>query len=1227
MSRRALGWLCFVTAGLLVVAELLGCAGIGNAPHLALTGDKTSPFLACALAGAFPLWLSLGRLSPKAGRAAWAVLLFALAVAIGTPLRLLDHDRLAAVLVLVSRTLSGFGVLGVAGLAVLSLGGDAAARGRAREALGTALLLPAFVVLSGFFLPITTILHPTTHDAFLFAFEEGLGWMPAVALSHAFAHLPALAAVCQAVYLALPLGFVALTVLLPRASSQERSPVLGFLAVGAVGYALYHLFPVIGPQDFFGKAFPDHLPAVGEVLGRADVKVASLAPRNCVPSLHTAWALIAFWYARPLHRLWRAAFGAALLLTVLATLGLGYHYFGDVVVAFPFTLAVLAACERRAVRRSPKVLELIAACAAAVLAWLLFFRFGARLSLASPLIGWSLGALTVGLCLLGERRLAGVGAATPSAPAVPTAPSTLSREGVGLAVAFLVSGFAGLAYEVVFAHSLSLIFGSTTRAAALVLAVFMGGIALGGWVGGRWAERTRSPLWGFAAAEAGVALWCAFSPLLIALCREAYYALGAGTDPASFTLVPLQALLAVLILLPPTCLMGTTLPLLARHISAQDETLGGAVGWLYALNTAGAAAGAILTGYLLLPTLGVLRTTVLAVALDLGAALLAYLLGRRRRAVPLQPPAIREAAAVRTREERMGMWVLGVGGLVTFALETVNIHFLAIAAGNSAYVFALMTFAFLVGLSSGAPTGRWLLRKPGSTLEKIAVLELLLGAVLLTCVVGWNAIPSVFAHFTGTLVQTDFPAQELVRALVCLGAMVPPAFLIGAVYPLAIDAAAGRNRAGAMIRLGQASAVNTLGNITGALLGGYLLIDLLGSVRSVQLLALLAGALGVACVLVSGQRRLLAPALLACGLCAVNLAKDRGLDLDALTTGANVYFYPQRWGKVVDASESVQGGLITVNALETPHGVVRTLLTNGKFQGDDGSDREMRAQLGFSLVPLLHTSARGRAAIIGLGTGVSARVAADAGFQHIDVAELSPDMARMAGRYFTRVNGGVLERPQVQVHLADGRNFLRLSNARYDLIGAEISSIWFAGAANLYNREYYEIVRSHLTERGVLQQWVQLHHLRRQDVLSVLASARAVFRHVWLYVVVNQGVLVGCDWDCAPTEETVATLAGTPALARGLGLVGGPQRLLEARLLGPSAFAKMGSPEREGGVDLDRYVSTDDNLRLEYDTPKGNARDYLASLEENLDFLRRFQPESPYVDTDLAPPVASQGAP
>jgi hypothetical protein len=420
MSPRALRLCWLLVAVLWVVAEVCAALGFGSPPHRTFLGPTTLPFLTCAFAGTFAFWLALGGLGAKWTRVAWAAALFALVVAAGAPLASPGPIRPMASVFLVSRALALLGWVGALGLVVASFRGEPEARRRARRALGLALLLPTFIALNGFFLPLTAALHPRVLDGFALAFDRGLGVAPSVALTRWFARLPWLAALCALVYQALPLGFVALMAKALSERDEEAAPLLGFLLVGALGYGLYQLFPVIGPVEWLASAWPSRPPALGSAL--RPFSVSSLAPRNCVPSLHTAWALLAFFCARRWGPRWRWMLGTMGVLTVLATLGLGFHYFADLVVAVPFTLAVLTACEPAAIRRTVRARRILISSAGAVVAWLLALRLGAPLWLASPVLGWSATGLTVIGCGLAERRLWLLRGAAAAQPEVGWAP-------------------------------------------------------------------------------------------------------------------------------------------------------------------------------------------------------------------------------------------------------------------------------------------------------------------------------------------------------------------------------------------------------------------------------------------------------------------------------------------------------------------------------------------------------------------------------------------------------------------------------------------------------------------------------------------------------------------------------------------------------------------------------------------------------------------------------------
>jgi len=236
---------------------------------------------------------------------------------------------------------------------------------------------------------------------------------------------------------------------------------------------------------------------------------------------------------------------------------------------------------------------------------------------------------------------------------------------------------------------------------------------------------------------------------------------------------------------------------------------------------------------------------------------------------------------------------------------------------------------------------------------------------------------------------------------------------------------------------------------------------------------------------------------------------------------------------------------------------------------------------------------------------MSARVLHDAGFAHLDIADLSADIIRMANQHFGDLNGRVSELPGVRTYVTDGRNLLLLQNERYDLVAMELSSIWFAGTASLYNRDFYELAHARLKPTGVLQQWVQLHHMRAVDLFYILGSVRSVFRYVYLYYIGGQGIIVASnDPAVAHTAENIGKLDRTPGLKRFLSLYGNSAQPLAGTLvLDPQGIDRYLASR---GVPLELLVSTDDNLFLEYGTPKGNALGGPESLQQNLKLLSDF---------------------
>ncbi len=369
--------------------------------------------------------------------------------------------------------------------------------------------------------------------------------------------------------------------------------------------------------------------------------------------------------------------------------------------------------------------------------------------------------------------------------------------------------------------------------------------------------------------------------------------------------------------------------------------------------------------------------------------------------------------------------------------------------------------------------------------------------------------------------------------------------------------------------------------MAGSLVGGFVLLPWLGSQRALVAVAL---SYGACALLVRGRvplRRERSPLALVAAAGAVVLLTPRW-DLARLASGTNVYFAAQpEQGPVVWMDEDVHGGVVTV----TERQGLYTMWTNGKYQGDSGP--QMAAQHGFADVPAMFVPRFGSALVIGLGTGTTLAATAAYPFERVDLAELSPGIVKAAGTFFGKVNGGVLDEPRVRVSLQDGRNMLAVGARRYDLVTVELTSIWFAGAANLYNREFYATAAGRLSEGGVLSQWIQLHHTTLREIASQMATARAVFPHAAFFVRGDQGMLV----------TSLAPLSAHPRREGDLD---------DLVLAEDSLDAFVDAVCAEVGVTRGSLVSTDDNLRLEYATPRNNVPG-LPTIAETALMLRRWR--------------------
>ena len=815
-----------------------------------------------------------------------------------------------------------------------------------------------------------------------------------------------------------------------------------------------------------------------------------------------------------------------------------------------------------------------------------------------------------------------------------------------VAALFLVSGATGLLYEVAFSKLLAYVFGATAYAVSTVLASFMGGLALGAHFGGRYASRARKPLVLYGVLEITVGVVCALSPFAFELVTRSYVAL-ARSAPDSLALVTAaRAGMTALLVIVPTVAMGATLPVLSRVIAGAPLGGGGLGGRgergergerderdergasgrrlasLYAINTAGGAAGAMASAYAILPLLGIRGTMMSAALANIVIGAVALLVGRASPPIETDISALVTTMKSPTGEapvaavaagssavaaitaapspaedaaERLFLVLAFVSGYLVFAAEVVETHLLALLIGNSAYAFGLMLAVFLVCLSIGAARAPAFSKRngPAALSRGLAVA----GVALAITLPLWDQLPHVFT-FAGKHVSS-WAGRELCRALAALVILVLPTLWMGSTFPLLLERVAAR--ADVASRVGRLTVANTVGTIFGSILTGYVILPALGSQNALKAVAIafalasLAAARAVDATRTTDRPPETRRALVAGAIAGALVVALPSWNMARLTSGANVYFTVGPPPEAIEfVREDVHGGVTTV----ARRGAVRTLYTNGKFQGDDGA--EMMAQRRFAHFPSLFVPAYDRVLVIGLGTGTTLGTLSTYPWKRIDVAEISPSIVEASRHYYADQTLHALDDPRVHLELNDGRNVLLVAAAPYDLVTMELTSVWFAGASSLYSREFYELARARLTKGGVLQQWVQLHHIRREELATIVKTLHEVFPHVALFVGGGQGILVASGSPLRASREALGRLEQSPRLLETLG--GG--RLSDTL---KELVASEGELTRFVADTPGATTSTDDNLYLEYATPKGNVMNYDASLRATLATLEGYR--------------------
>jgi spermidine synthase len=648
-----------------------------------------------------------------------------------------------------------------------------------------------------------------------------------------------------------------------------------------------------------------------------------------------------------------------------------------------------------------------------------------------------------------------------------------------LVALFAASGCAALIYEVVWFQMLELVIGSTAVSLGILLGTFMGGMCAGSLLLPRLAPTSRNPLRVYAWLELGIA--CCAAVVLVGMpVAGRLYSAAVGYGAPGLLL---RAAFCAGCLLPPTMLMGASLPALARWVETTPE--GAArLGFFYFGNVAGAVAGCLLAGFYLLRMYDAATATCAGAALNLAVALGGFGLAA---VTPRPPTAQGTAPAVGTDSAWTVYAAIGLSGMSALGAEVVWTRLLALMLGATVYTFSLILAALLAGLAAGSSVGALVARAARRPRLALGMCQMLLAGA-----VAWAAyaISSTLPYIP---ISTAYLARPWVTfqldLMRCMWVVLPAACLWGASFPLALASAASPGQDPARLA-GRVYAANTLGAITGALAFSLLLIPWAGTRQSQRVLIVssaLAAVIAIAPLAPSVRSRALA--LASAAVCAASLSAG------VTPVPWEVFAYGRHslnmrgFARLLYVGEGVNSS-VAVSAMDDG---TRQFHVSGKVEASaDLQDMRMQRMLGH-LPALVHGQPRA-ALVVGCGAGVTAgSLAVHPSVQRIVIAEIEPLVPEVVARYFASQNHNVLGDPRTQVIYDDAQHYVLTTRDRFDIITSDPIHPWVKGAATLYSREYFELCRRRLRPGGVIAQWVPLYESTLDTVKSEVATFFSVF--------------------------------------------------------------------------------------------------------------------------------------
>jgi spermidine synthase len=716
-----------------------------------------------------------------------------------------------------------------------------------------------------------------------------------------------------------------------------------------------------------------------------------------------------------------------------------------------------------------------------------------------------------------------------SAPLNTSPDQQVKRQTILLVFAlFFCSGAMALVYEVIWSKYLSLLFGSTVQAQTVVLAVFMGGLALGNRLFGGRADRMGDPLAAYGYIEVAIGIYAFMFPQLYRASDWLFVKGGAALLDHSPVLLAWKGMLSVGLILLPTVLMGGTLPLISAWLHRQDSDAGRRSARFYALNSLGAVCGAAVGGFILVRQLGLISSLQMTGLFNVLIGFAAVAVARQTSAsltIRHQETAEFARQTLATRHLRLFCGLVALTGAVSMGTEVLAARALALVFGGSLQAFATVLIAFILGIGIGSAlissTRADRLKHPGTIVALLLGAAVWIGLFLLT--IEQSTILYAKARTGLAPSQVGFYYNQVLvfgMALVVLGI---PAAMLGALLPLSIrivsqtSSELGRE-------VGRLLTWNTIGAVVGVLLTGFVIMPLFGLRAAFGIMAVFLALLAMLIALATQRKRVGAVAALAVLLISSSVIVGGENWRHVLSSGVFRWRTNEiAWNALEARKKDVEilyykdGADATVSVeksgeSESPH---LSLKINGKPDASNKGDMSTQYLLGH--LPLLAKPDSKDVFVLGFGSGVTGAAILGHPVNSLVIAENCKPVLE-AAVHFQEFNRSVLKDPRTRVYLEDARTVLKLNQRKYDVIISEPSNPWVAGVGSVFSREFYQIAASRLKDGGIMAQWFHYYEMHDNVLELVARTFASVFPHIEIWdTQAGDLVMLGSltPWDCS----------------------------------------------------------------------------------------------------------------